>query len=124
MNKPVKMRQALGKGWDRLLRPFIIWSVVGLCLDVALFGVDRIIDLGYYQDNEIIRSVGSLLLNGSVHGNMPAWFLLTYFIVKELYVWVDEKHSSCLSFCSGIFFSMQVFPLYRLIFPRAAPTYP
>ena len=43
MNKPVKMRQALGKGWDRLLRPFIIWSVVGLCLDVALFGVDRII---------------------------------------------------------------------------------
>lgn len=100
MNKPVTMRQAVDKGRDRLLRPFIAWSVIGLCLDVVLFGVDRIIGLAYYQDNEMIRSVGSLLLNGSVHGNMPAWFLLTYFMVKVLYAWIDEKHSSCLSFCS------------------------
>lgn len=37
---------------------------------------------GYYVDNELIRTMGSIVLNGSAHGNMPIWFLLSYFFVR------------------------------------------
>lgn len=37
---------------------------------------------GYYADNEIVRTVGSIVVNGSAHGNMPIWFLFSYFFVR------------------------------------------
>lgn len=40
---------------------------------------------GYYHSNEIIRTIGSLAINGSPHGNMPIWFLFSYFVVRVFF---------------------------------------
>ena len=40
---------------------------------------------GYYQNNELIRTIGSLAINGSPHGNMPIWFLFSYFVVRVFF---------------------------------------
>ncbi len=93
MSKPQKWRDAIGKGWTRLLRPFIAWTLLGLALDTLLYGLDRWQGWGIYGENEIIRSIGSLLLNGSVHGNMPVWFLFSYFMVKVFSAWIGERKS-------------------------------
>lgn len=33
----------------------------------------------------MLQTIGSLLINGSAHGNMPIWFLLSYFFVKIVF---------------------------------------
>ena len=82
------------------------WSFAAICLDSLLFTIDRTEGLGYYVDNEIWRTIGSLLINVSAHGNMPVWFLFTYFIVKSLNALVESNNSRILS---GIILTVSIF---------------
>ena len=111
MYKPRTLCDTIIYGGKKLIRPFVCWSIAAICLDSLLFTIDRTEGLGYYVDNEICRTIGSLLINGSAHGNMPVWFLFTYFIVKSLNALVESKNSRILS---GIVLTVSIFVPYGL----------
>lgn len=76
--RPGDNKEFMLKSAERLLKPFVIYSVIGhliYCL-IAYFNNDM--HLSTYIP------VRSLLLMGSIPGNLPLWFLLTLFLCRIL----------------------------------------
>ena len=77
-------RQAFRSGVQRLMVPFLIFSVIGLViyyLDLRLQGSYSL----YHMNN---RSIWFFLHMGSFFGNLPLWFLLPLFFVRILFSWL------------------------------------
>ena len=87
------------KSIKKLLKPFCWLTMLALFSDFTLYFIDTLTNLrggGYYSDNEIVKSVGSVILNGSAHGNMPIWFLFSYFAARLLFAKVRGFDKSVL----------------------------
>ena len=77
--------EILSSSRKKLLKPFFYLVIISVILDSVLYFIDTINGGGYYQNNELIRTIGSLAINGSPHGNMPIWFLFSYFVVRVFF---------------------------------------
>lgn len=74
--------------FHKLCKPFMYLTLFAIICDTSLYLFDMLYGGGkYYSKNEIIQTIGSLMLNGAAHGNMPVWFLLSYFFVKLLFTY-------------------------------------
>lgn len=73
------MQSMLSKSFNRLLMPYILWSMVG----VAVFGF---ISCYIYHTHTIFEyikmNIYQLATEGCVPGNLPLWFLLALFAVR------------------------------------------
>lgn len=72
---------------QKLLKPFLIWTMIGLVLEWPY--------LIYYENfsfRTIVYSpIRSLLLNGYTWSNLPIWFLLSLFIVRQISRFTFDK---------------------------------
>lgn len=69
------------KGWERLMMPYIIYSLLGTCV----LCVKLIISKEFDFQSFVITFFSSIIKTGSVPGNLPLWFLLSLFIVRIVY---------------------------------------
>lgn len=69
------------KGFKRLLKPYIVWSFVGMIVFayIACYIEDAHTLWGYVKKN-----VYFFLTEGAIPGNLPLWFLLALFVVRIL----------------------------------------
>lgn len=81
-------KTVLKKSFDRLIRPFILYSLIGhicycgICYLQGDFHLSTLVP--YY----------SLLMQGSIPGNLPLWFLLTLFFSRIAFNVVMNKGCS------------------------------
>lgn len=90
---------ALKLGVDRLIRPYIIFSLIGYVFYCAKLFLDGKTD--FFSDY-ISIPLKSILAAGAFHGNAPLWFLLTLFAVRMIYVVLEKKISVCYLLIAGL----------------------
>lgn len=69
------------KGWNHLIKPLLLLSLVGhviICIGYAVKGGHRLYDY-------LLEPFVELFTYGSIQGNLALWFLLSLFIVRCLY---------------------------------------
>ena len=74
-------------GCKRLIVPFVIFSIVGhllLCIKLLQEG-------DYNWMHYVLSPIKSILLNGSLAGNLPLWFLLTLLAVQLIFNYLSKK---------------------------------
>lgn len=69
------------KNWSRLLLPFLKFSIVGHVLYCTYIGVIQ----GINPEIIFVAPIKELVISGSVKGNLPLWFLSTFFMVHVIY---------------------------------------
>ena len=75
------IKNVVVKGYCRLLKPFIIFSIIGhLCFCIRLF-----VERDYNWVHYVLSPFKGLLRYGCVAGNEPLWFLLSLFVIRVLY---------------------------------------
>lgn len=78
----------LQKSFNRLIRPFILYSLIG---HICYCGIC------YLQGNLHLSTLipyYSLLMQGSIPGNLPLWFLLTLFLCRIIFNFLVKKKVS------------------------------
>ena len=86
--KPGDSKEVIQKSAQRLLRPFVIYSIIGhfVYCGIAYFNHDMHVST--------YIPIRSFLLMGSIPGNLPLWFLLTLFLCRvSLNALVNKKVS-------------------------------
>ena len=73
-----KIKDVTINSFKRLLKPYILWSTIGLLIYFIIFEILSGTNLAYFFRKEIF----SLLFFGSVFGNLPLWFLITLFLLE------------------------------------------
>lgn len=73
-HKDSSFSECYHKNFDKLMKPYFIYSVIGTILVVLLTGNIRM----------ILSEIKEIVMCGSAIGNIPVWFLLSLFIVKLL----------------------------------------
>ncbi|MBQ8938987.1 MAG: hypothetical protein IJ047_02020 [Paludibacteraceae bacterium] len=68
------------KDWNKLMRQFLIWSVIGYVLHITFLSIDGVITLR----NATYSVLRGFFLNGHIELNVPLWFLFTLFIVRQI----------------------------------------
>ena len=75
----------LNKSYNRLIRPFILFSLIGhICFCIVC----------YLQGNLHMSTLVpyySLLMQGSIPGNLPLWFLLTLFLCRIIFIFFAKN---------------------------------
>lgn len=74
-------------GGKRLIVPFVIFSIVGhllLCIKLLQEG-------DYNWMHYVLSPIKSILLNGSLGGNLPLWFLLSLLAVQLIFNYLSKK---------------------------------
>lgn len=85
------------KSCTRLIRPFILYSLIG---HICYCGIC------YLQDNFHLSTLVpyySLLMEGSIPGNLPLWFLLTLFTCRIILNFLQKKRSFSIFNCFCFF---------------------
>lgn len=79
--RPLPPKELLTKDYSKLIRTFIIWSLIGYVAYLLwhIFGAH---DLSWRL--ALYRPVRSLILAGSIPLNSALWFLLVLFIVRQI----------------------------------------
>lgn len=78
----------LQKSFNRLIRPFILYSLIG---HICYCGIC------YLQGDLHLSTLvpyDSLLFQGSIPGNLPLWFLLTLFLCRIIFNFLTKKDVS------------------------------
>lgn len=98
--KKDKLRACFNKGVDKLIVPFVSFSLLGLFYTFITTS-----DL--YET--LYAGIRVLILQGAVVGNLPLWFFPSLFVVKVLYCWFDNKNARWLFFflCLLLFISLK-----------------
>lgn len=78
---------------SRLLKPFIIYTLLGHAVYVIVCAVKGNLSLS------VLFPVRQLVLNGSITGNLPLWFLLTLFICRILLNLIGKTKGRVLALC-------------------------
>ena len=78
---------------SRLLKPFIIYTLLGHAVYVIVCAVKGNLALS------VLFPVRQLVLNGSITGNLPLWFLLTLFICRILLNLIGKTKGRVLALC-------------------------
>lgn len=85
-HKRERFREVAFHNWKRLIVPCIVYSAVG----EVVYWVN-LYHNGLLNIHEImITPVKELIINGSLSGNLPLWFLITLFLVKLIVSIVDN----------------------------------
>lgn len=74
-------------GFNRLIRPFLIFSAIGHAVSSVLMFMDGDRNWVHY----VLSPVKFLILEGAVNGNLPLWFLLSLFAVRISGTWCLKK---------------------------------
>lgn len=80
------IENVIRQGYKRLIKPFIIFSIIGH----LLYCVQLYIEKDYYWGHYILSPFKALLRYGCVIGNEPLWFLLSLFIIRILYTLIKN----------------------------------
>lgn len=78
--KPQDAKSALINSSKRLLRPFILWSLIGHCVYMICIFNDPI-----HIDSLLLNPLKQILKLGSCSGNLPLWFLLSLLGIRVLF---------------------------------------
>lgn len=71
-------RILLKKGYERLLKPYILWLAIGHIIYCVYLLVSGFHDWKLY----LVYPVKQLFYDSAIIGNLPLWFLLSLFIVR------------------------------------------
>lgn len=82
-----KIKDVIINSFKRLVKPYILWSTIGLLIYFIIFEILSGTNLAYFFRKEIF----SLLFFGSVFGNLPLWFLITLFFVRIIFCITPQK---------------------------------
>jgi hypothetical protein len=105
------IRNELTKSFGRLIRPFVIFSIAGTCV----LWIKQLV-LSTFTIKTFLEPLHSLLLEGSVSGNLPLWFLLSLFAVKNIFNYVYRLNKS-LNFRRGLMLCLSMIWLFILLIP-------
>lgn len=78
---------------SRLLKPFIIYSLLGHVVYVIVCAIKGNLALS------VLFPIKQLVLNGSITGNLPLWFLLTLFVCRILLNLIGKTKGRVLALC-------------------------
>ncbi len=73
-HKDSSFSECYHKNFDKLMKPYFIYTVIGSVLVFCLTGSVRM----------ILSEIKWIIISGSAIGNIPVWFLLSLFVVKLL----------------------------------------
>lgn len=79
--KPKGLRVTLQTGMNRLLVPYLFWSLVGIIVAFVYLCLHSDLDLIFF----LKKNIKGIVFWGSVESNLPLWFLLTLFFVRLLF---------------------------------------
>jgi fucose 4-O-acetylase-like acetyltransferase len=103
----------------KLLIPFCVFSLAGYLVHTI-----RIIVQGNLSLNEYVSlQFEHLIMDASLQGNEPLWFLLVLFVVKITYSWVNNKFSGfllfilCFLWIVYLYYSKVSYPYYLASIP-------
>ena len=86
----IPLKYALRKYSDKLIRPYIFYSLLGIVFNVALFCFNNCGIVAYIKE----QCLSYLYMTGAVDGNLPLWFLPSLFLVLILYNYKEENNIS------------------------------
>ena len=69
------------KDASRLLKPFVLYSAIGLAVGAFYYCIAK--DEVFWK--YVLKSFYGLFKNGSIQGNLPLWFLLSLFLARMVY---------------------------------------
>lgn len=103
---PVTLMNTLRKYIDKLIRPYLMYSLLGIVLGITLLYCNNG-DIITYIENQCLSY---FYMSGAVDGNLPLWFLLSLFFVVIIYNLKEEKEISdkWMSIAAFVWFSILV----------------
>lgn len=78
--KPCSIKESIAKGWKHLVIPFLKYSLLGHLFICILFYMEGDMNWIHY----LLTPLKEIVLGGAVFGNLPLWFLLSFFVVRVL----------------------------------------
>lgn len=69
------------KDASRLLKPFVVYSAIGLAVGAFYYCIAK--DEVFWK--YVLKFFYNLFKNGSIQGNLPLWFLLSLFLARMVF---------------------------------------
>lgn len=87
------VRNVANRGGRKLLKPFVVYALVGQIILTICLLMENVVSLKPY----LYSPVRSLILGGCVGGNTPLWFIPSLFVVQCVAAWLlSKKNWTCL----------------------------
>ena len=87
---------------NRLLRPFVLYSFIGLVIGSFYYCIAK--DEIFWK--YVLKSIYGLFKNGSIQGNLPLWFLLSLFLARMFFAKVKGFIHSLAIALGGLFIGL------------------
>ncbi|MCQ2190354.1 MAG: acyltransferase family protein [Paludibacteraceae bacterium] len=108
------VKECIRKSAKKLLYPFLTFTIVGCLVYFLIFLQEGNHDWSDY----FIIPLKELLLDGSVYGDKPLWFLFSFFVVKVLFSLIESNTKYYVVFIIPAIIVVYVLYLYGNPLPR------